>query len=256
MTATSSETSWCTVSVSGNKITLTITENKGNKRTANVYATYRNCQSQIFTVTQQSAYDPFETVTIGGVQWTQYNLANPFYNSSGGSLTGSFATKKPSQCTGKRDESHGKFYQFKRNVAWNSTGSLGTSTPSGNSWQTTTPASGDWTTSPCPSGFRLPTNTEFANLINGSTQTNGGGWTSSDYGYKIFTSGGVTLEFPAVGLRSYSNGALDSYGTSGRYWSYVQDGTSNAYNMNITSGTPTSKSTTKGTGRSIRCVRQ
>ncbi|MDE7356737.1 MAG: hypothetical protein K2N21_08260, partial [Rikenellaceae bacterium] len=82
-------------------------------------------------------------------------------------------------------------------MAWNTTGSLGGATPSG-SWNTSTyPA--DWNTHPCPDGYRLPTNAEFQNLINGSTVSRGGGWSSSDYGYIKFTSGSNSVEFPAVG---------------------------------------------------------
>ncbi|MDE7355503.1 MAG: hypothetical protein K2N21_01845, partial [Rikenellaceae bacterium] len=63
----------------------------------------------------------------------------------------------------------------------------GDATPSG-SWNTSTYPS-NWNTQPCPEGYRLPTKDEFQNLINGSTVSRGGGWSSSDYGYIKFTSG-------------------------------------------------------------------
>ncbi|MDE7355912.1 MAG: hypothetical protein K2N21_03965, partial [Rikenellaceae bacterium] len=94
----------------------------------------------------------------------------------------------PSQCNGTRAESHGKFYQWGINVAWNTTTSSASgATPSG-SWNTSTYPS-NWNTHPCPEGYRLPTDTEFQALINSSTVSRGGGWSSSDYGYIKFTSG-------------------------------------------------------------------
>ncbi|MDE7356119.1 MAG: hypothetical protein K2N21_05040, partial [Rikenellaceae bacterium] len=73
-----------------------------------------------------------------------------------------FATKLPSECSGTRADSHGKFYQWGINVAWNTTGSSAAgATPSG-SWNTSTYPT-NWNTHPCPDGYRLPTNTEYQN---------------------------------------------------------------------------------------------
>ncbi|MDE7356711.1 MAG: hypothetical protein K2N21_08125 [Rikenellaceae bacterium] len=160
----------------------------------------------------------------------------------------------PSECNGTRAESHGKFYQWGINVAWNTTGALGGATPSG-SWNTSTYPS-NWNTHPCPEGYRLPTNTEFQNLINGSTVSRGGGWNSSDYGYIKFTSGSNSVEFPAVGERYVSSGTLYVAGESGLYWTSVAKSSSEAYRLNFNnSDLGAGLSGYKQYGRSVRCVR-
>ncbi|MDE7355684.1 MAG: fibrobacter succinogenes major paralogous domain-containing protein [Rikenellaceae bacterium] len=166
-----------------------------------------------------------------------------------------FATKLPSQCSGTRADSHGKFYQWGINVAWNTTTSSASgATPSG-SWNTSTyPA--DWNSHPCPDGYRLPTDAEFQSLINSSTVSRGGGWNSSNYGYIKFTSGSNSVEFPAVGIRNYSDGSLYGAGASGRYWSSVADGAGYAYHLYFRSSDLTVGSGySKRDGFSVRCVR-
>ncbi|MDE7355783.1 MAG: hypothetical protein K2N21_03310 [Rikenellaceae bacterium] len=163
----------------------------------------------------------------------------------------------PSQCSGVRAESHGKFYQWGINVAWNSTGSSAAgATPSG-SWNTSYYPS-NWNTHPCPDGYRLPTNTEFQNLINSSTVSRGGGWSSSDYGYIKFTSGSNSVEFPAVGGRyTDSSGTLTNAGTNGFYWSSVTyaSSTDTAYYLWFYSSNLNVSSVNKRGGHSVRCVR-
>ncbi|MDE7134869.1 MAG: hypothetical protein K2N86_06310 [Rikenellaceae bacterium] len=152
-----------------------------------------------------------------------------------------------------REESHGKFYQWGINVAWNSTGLLGGATPSG-SWNTSTYPS-NWNTHPCPEGYRLPTNTEFQSLINSSTVSYHGGWSSSDYGYIRFTSGSNSVEFPAVGYRLNSAGMLSFAGVYGRYWSSVAYYSNNAYYLRFSSSDLYVGYDDKQIGRSVRCVR-
>ncbi len=184
------------------------------------------------------------------VKEPQTETANP-KQASGGAT---FATKLPSQCSGTRAESHGKFYQWGINVAWNTTGSSAAgATPSG-SWSSSYPS--NWNTHPCPDGYRLPTDTEFRNLINSSTVSRGGGWSSSDYGYIKFTSGSNSVEFPAVGYRDDStSGTLREAGTDGYYWSAfaltyygVSDLCFNSSGLYVGGGD-------KADGHSVRCVR-
>ena len=141
------------------------------------------------------------------------------------------------------------------NVAWNSTGSLGGATPGG-SWNTSTFPS-NWNTHPCPDGYRLPTKDEFQTLINSSTVSRGGGWSSSDYGYIKFTSGSNSVEFPAVGYRSsYSSGTLYNAGEYGRYWSSVALGSDHAFNLYFSSSIlNVYGGYYKTYGLSVRCVR-
>ena len=250
MTATSSQT-WCTATVSGNIVTIKVSENSGNtSRTATVYVTYLNSQSQTFDVVQDS--DGPATVTIGGVQWTLYNLENP-QQASGGAT---FATKLPSECSGIRADSHGKFYQWGVNVAWSSSSSP-SSTPSGN-WQSSLTSITSWSTSPCPTGYRLPTNTEWTNLINACNRSNGGGWSTSDYGYIILTdktNSSRKLEFVSNGRLSSSK-TLEYKGTWGGHWASGQANSAIGYSMYFNKDGAYSSDDTKTLGRSIRCVRQ
>ncbi|MDE6482352.1 MAG: hypothetical protein K2L01_01100, partial [Rikenellaceae bacterium] len=241
MTATSSET-WCTVSVSGSTVTVSVSANSDiASRSATVYVTYLSSRSQTFTVTQGPA-----TVTIGGVQWAVYNVGDP----------GSCVSSLPSSLSTTRSASHGKFYQWNRKVAWATTGSVSgwnTATPSGSTWETAN--------NPCPSGFVVPTKAQWDALISATNQTNGGGWSSSDYGYKIFTdktNSANKLEFPAVGLRSTdSAGTLGNAGTWGYYWSSTQYDSTFAYFMYFNSGGVNANyDYDKPYGFSVRCVRQ
>lgn len=255
MTATSSQTSWCTVSVSGNKVTVTATSNANSNtaRSATIYVTYKNSRSQTFTVTQAAGVI-YETVTIGGTQWMIYNLANPKQASGGATL----ATKLPSQCSGVRTESHGRFYQWGHNVSWNSTGSsVSGANPSG-SWQTSSPNSTSWTDTPCPDGFRLPKNTEFEYLLKNCTKTRmSGTWNSTNYGYITFSSGSTKLEFPAVGYRECASptGDLKDIGSWGHYWTSSMSGTY-IYYMYFTSSNDGMRSGEQRYGFNIRCVKQ
>ncbi|MDE7356124.1 MAG: hypothetical protein K2N21_05075 [Rikenellaceae bacterium] len=109
-----------------------------------------------------------------------------------------------------------------------------------------------------PDGYRLPTKDEFQALINGSTVSRGGGWSSSDYGYIKFTSGSNSVEFPAVGYRSAdSSGTLGHAGTYGYYWSSVTytSNTINAYYLFFSSSNLYVDWYNKQPGRSVRCVR-
>ncbi|MDE6482999.1 MAG: hypothetical protein K2L01_04490, partial [Rikenellaceae bacterium] len=252
MDATSSNPSWCTVSVSGNKVTVTAQSNLGNNttsRSATVYVTYKESQSQTFTVTQEGGP---QTVYIGNLHWTIYNLANP-RQASGGAT---FATKLPSNCSGIRSESHGKFYQWGINVAWDSTSDNASgATPSG-TWKTSV-SNPSWASSPCPVGFRLPTSAEYTTLRNCTKNRMSGTWSSSNYGYITFSNGSTSLEFPAVGYRegASSSGTLKDKGQWGHYWTSTMNGT-DAYYLYFTSSQDGVRSGGQHYGFSVRCVRE
>ncbi|MDE7355768.1 MAG: hypothetical protein K2N21_03235 [Rikenellaceae bacterium] len=109
-----------------------------------------------------------------------------------------------------------------------------------------------------PDGYRLPTNAEYQNLISNSTRTDGGGWSSSDYGYitlTLKTDSSKKLEFPAVGYRR-TDGSLTSAGVGGLYWSSVAYDSNRAYNLYFTSSNLTVNYSSKRNGFSVRCVRQ
>ena len=179
-----------------------------------------------------------------------YNLANP-KQASGGAT---FATKLPSQCSGVRAESHGKFYQWDKNVAWNTTGSI-------SGWNTVESSASSWQSdnNPCPTGFVVPTNTQWSNLINNNTITRGGGWNDTDYGYLIIKSKSNSsnkLEFPAIGYLLNSSGTLTKPGWGGYYWSSTQNNYTSAYYTDFNYAAVDIYGYSKSGGFSVRCVRQ
>jgi uncharacterized protein (TIGR02145 family) len=104
---------------------------------------------------------------------------------------------------------------------------------------------------PCPSGWRMPTDTEFGSLTAGSvTKT----WTTQSgvYGYR-FTASGNTLFLPAAGYRSNNDGSLHDEGTSGNYWSSTVNGTY-ARGLDFDSGSVNASSGNRAYGFSCRCV--
>ena len=67
----------------------------------------------------------------------------------------------------------------------------------------------------------------------------------------------VCYEFPAVGYRNNTNGALAGAGTNGYYWSATQNNATNAYRLNFNSSSVnTSGNDNKTNGFSVRCVRR
>jgi uncharacterized protein (TIGR02145 family) len=67
---------------------------------------------------------------------------------------------------------------------------------------------------PCPSGYRLPTETELENERLSWSSSNGAGAFASP------------LKWPMAGFRYYNNGSLSNVGSSGYYWSSTVNGTS------------------------------
>ncbi len=157
--------------------------------------------------------DPGDAFEINNVMWTNYNLYNPRQSVSAGV---SFATKLPSECTGIRAESHGKFYRWGVNVGWSTVGML--SSMEKEMWSASYPVD-NWYISPCPEGYRIPKLKEFEALIANCSIELNGGWGYSDYGYITMSpkdNPSKKLEFPAVGRRDV-NGSLSWSGVSGAY---------------------------------------
>ncbi len=245
---------WFIASVSGNKVIVkTTTENDtGVTRPDEITITYKGTSIKI-SVKQNCDFNPNQTVNIGGVEWMRYNLAKSRLEG-----TTTFATKLPSECADDpiKTKSHGRFYQWDiGNKSWPSTEISVTD------WDKTNPPTQNvsWLESndPCPLGYHVPTQEEFLSLKNNTTQTNAGGWSASDYGYKIFKNGNASLELPAIGYRNDSTGSLKEQGTSGNYWTASSyDGIKAGvvmlfYEQSIS----LFNSYYKSCGRSIRCVK-
>jgi uncharacterized protein (TIGR02145 family) len=141
------------------------------------------------------------------------------------------------------------FYQWNRSFGWAATGTV-------SGWAASIPVATAWlkANDPCPTGYRVPTETEQTALVNsGST------WTSDYNGTgvagRIFGSGTNTVFFPAAGYRLNSTGALISAGTSGLYWSSTQGG-AYAYSVYFDSGLAYVSAGNRALGLSVRCVQE
>jgi len=136
------------------------------------------------------------------------------------------------------DSAYGKF--VKNNLApydWR--------TPQDNNlWNGTYPSN-----NPCPSGFRVPTQAEWAGVNTNNTHT----WVGDGY---TFTSDSTryALFLPAAGYRGSTNSAFNAVGAYGYYWSSTVAGT-NAYNLYFNSTTVNpANNTNRANGFSVRCV--
>lgn len=99
---------------------------------------------------------------------------------------------------------------------------------------------GDW---------RMPTKTEFEELINNCTWT----WDSTNKGYTVTGSNGKSIFLPAAGY--YSGTSLSYSGTYGYYWSSTYGSSSSAYYLYFGSSSKDVSYVYRNYGRSVRAVR-
>ncbi len=178
----------------------------------------------------------------GGVIWAETNVDLPY----------TFASQT----------SIGKFYQWNRNTAWASTGTV-------TGWPSTGAAGFLWeeANDPCPTGWRVPTRDELQALINST----GRSWRiiSADYDYPgvwfaptqeeandaTFEDPGNGLFFPAGGRRD-ETGTLTDAGFNSYYWgSDVNPLGGTTEIMSIASGTYIIFPVASMLGCLVRCVR-
>jgi uncharacterized protein (TIGR02145 family) len=95
---------------------------------------------------------------------------------------------------------------------------------------------------PCPSGYRLPTDTEWeAELLT---------WSSND-AVGAFVS---QLKLPVAGYRSSSSGSLYFVGTKGYYWGSTVSSTFSRY-LSFKSSNAFMITSRRAPGRSVRCLK-
>jgi uncharacterized protein (TIGR02145 family) len=99
---------------------------------------------------------------------------------------------------------------------------------------------------PCPTGYRLPTETEWEAELNswgtGSAQNNAAG---------AFAS---ALKLPMAGFRGYSSGSLFYVGSDGDYWSSTVSGT-DARSLFFFSSNAYMVTRSRAYGFSVRCLK-
>ncbi|MFT5580764.1 MAG: hypothetical protein ACI9G9_000001, partial [Psychromonas sp.] len=95
---------------------------------------------------------------------------------------------------------------------------------------------------PCPTGYRIPTETEFTNERLSWPTTNSA---------EAFAS---PLKLTVGGFRFFSTAGLSSEGSAGVYWSSTVSG-ANAQYLNITSANAITSPSYRATSMSVRCIK-
>jgi uncharacterized protein (TIGR02145 family) len=167
--------------------------------------------------------------------------------------------------------SYGDLYQWGRNTDGHqirtsatvagpvASGAEGTSFITSTSDWLTVPADTRWNGSakgahdPCPTGFKVPTDTELeAERNNGGT----GFWGTGSLQNNALGAFNSALKLPLAGYRSLSAGALTSVGSFGAYWSSSTLSGTNARSLNFNSSNAGMYSDTRAYGFSVRCIKE
>jgi uncharacterized protein (TIGR02145 family) len=129
-----------------------------------------------------------------------------------------------------------------------------------NDWDQSYAPNGSWSDSqktandPCPSGFRVPTKTEWDGVLNNNTQCTVGSWSYSATNYSSARFFGDDLMLPAAGLRYFTSGALGVRGYDGRYWGSSESSSSLACNLYFDGGSADTYDYGRLFGFSVRCI--
>ena len=95
---------------------------------------------------------------------------------------------------------------------------------------------------PCPSGYRIPTESEInAERLSWSFNTSVGAFSSP-------------LKLPMAGFRSGTNGVLNNVGTGGHFWSSGVGGT-NSSNLDFSSSSAGMSYSYRAFGAAVRCIK-
>jgi uncharacterized protein (TIGR02145 family) len=209
-----------------------------------------------------------ETQVYNGFSWTHISGANASDRICGAYVSAGVFKQFACYNLGATDTSldphvpvqaiHGDYYQWGRSTPAATTDAIiGT-------WNTSAAANGSWLDAsktgndPCPTGYRVPTQTQWNGVIANNTRSSTGSWaddgnftTALHFGPDAATH---TLTLPAAGDRFPVNGALNRRGNRGYYWSSTENGTY-AYYLNFNgSVASTSNYNNRTSGFSVRCV--
>lgn len=127
-------------------------------------------------------------------------------------------------------------------------------------WSTTPAVNGAWAdnmktgTDPCPTGFRVPTKTQWQEVTNSTLNpvTEIGPFNNSATNFSRGLKLGNNLLLPSTGIRSQTDGSLSSRGSDGNYWSSTEVNTQAWHLYFNTTAVPSN--TSRNWGMSIRCI--
>jgi uncharacterized protein (TIGR02145 family) len=127
-------------------------------------------------------------------------------------------------------------------------------------WNTTAAANGSWAdgsktaNDPCPAGYRVPTKSQWDGVVANNTQSNLGAFSNSATNYGAGKKFGDQLMLPAAGLRNGNDGALNSRGNGGGYWSSTESDSNDAWFLFFNSSNADTYGNYRANGTSVRCV--
>jgi len=108
---------------------------------------------------------------------------------------------------------------------------------------------------PCPEYYRIPSRTDWNNVLANNEVKNVGSWSNSASNYSSGKQIGNSLFLPSSGLRSNSDGSLNGRGESGNYWSSTAAGAGSSWYLSLGSNASGTFSTTRTAGMSVRCMK-